>query len=342
MQKRRLGRTDLHVSAICLGTMTWGQQNTEEEGHRQMDVAFDRGNTARAIDRLEAAVATRDPGIEPLASFQLARAKARADDGDGARAGFNRVVEGWSGTAWADQAARALTALDEKSKRPVWASAELGFEADDNALIRGRGVGRPNEVSGQSDVRGYWFVDTGALWLKSGSWSSGTALRYGGSENRRIERFNTHAPGATLWLDRALAWQGSALRLQYDVDAAWIGADTRGDDPFLVSHLWSTSLFKPWSSGGATTSLTASLGLDDYGYRRRGLAVADVGQPGCQPCSPAGVDEVGATNRDGFGPILSDNVIEEPAVIHHRLTKILGRSESSRVTQRVRPLYEAA
>ncbi|MFO0688457.1 MAG: tetratricopeptide repeat protein [Myxococcota bacterium] len=268
-------------------------------------VAFDRGNTARAIDRLEAAVATRDPGIEPLASFQLARAKARADDGDGARAGFNRVVEGWSGTAWADQAARALTALDEKSKRPVWASAELGFEADDNALIRGRGVGRPNEVSGQSDVRGYWFVDTGALWLKSGSWSSGTALRYGGSENRRIERFNTHAPGATLWLDRALAWQGSALRLQYDVDAAWIGADTRGDDPFLVSHLWSTSLFKPWSSGGATTSLTASLGLDDYGYRRRGLAVADVGQPGCQPCSPAGVDEVGATNRDGFGPIVS-------------------------------------
>ena len=43
MQKRRLGRTDLHVSAICLGTMTWGQQNTEAEGHEQMDLAFDRG-----------------------------------------------------------------------------------------------------------------------------------------------------------------------------------------------------------------------------------------------------------------------------------------------------------
>ena len=43
MQKRRLGRTDLHVSAICLGTMTWGQQNTEADGHAQMDLAFDRG-----------------------------------------------------------------------------------------------------------------------------------------------------------------------------------------------------------------------------------------------------------------------------------------------------------
>src|SRR5215470_3777499 len=43
MEKRRLGRTDLHVSAICLGTMTWGQQNTEEDGHQQMDLAFDRG-----------------------------------------------------------------------------------------------------------------------------------------------------------------------------------------------------------------------------------------------------------------------------------------------------------
>lgn len=43
MQKRRLGRTDLLVSKICLGTMTFGQQNTEAEGHAQMDMAVDRG-----------------------------------------------------------------------------------------------------------------------------------------------------------------------------------------------------------------------------------------------------------------------------------------------------------
>ena len=40
MEMRRLGRTDLSVSRICLGTMTWGQQNTEAEGFEQMDAAF--------------------------------------------------------------------------------------------------------------------------------------------------------------------------------------------------------------------------------------------------------------------------------------------------------------
>ncbi|TWB20523.1 aldo/keto reductase [Nitrospirillum bahiense] len=45
MEHRRLGRTDITVSAICLGTMTWGRQNTEAEGHAQMDYAFDRGVT---------------------------------------------------------------------------------------------------------------------------------------------------------------------------------------------------------------------------------------------------------------------------------------------------------
>ncbi len=43
MQYRQLGRTDLRVSLICLGSMTWGQQNTEAEGHAQMDLALDRG-----------------------------------------------------------------------------------------------------------------------------------------------------------------------------------------------------------------------------------------------------------------------------------------------------------
>ena len=43
MQYRRLGSTETQVSQICLGSMTWGTQNTEDEGHAQIDCALDHG-----------------------------------------------------------------------------------------------------------------------------------------------------------------------------------------------------------------------------------------------------------------------------------------------------------
>ena len=43
MEYRPLGRSDLDVSTICLGTMTWGQQNTEQEAHQQLDYALEKG-----------------------------------------------------------------------------------------------------------------------------------------------------------------------------------------------------------------------------------------------------------------------------------------------------------
>jgi len=43
MQKRPLGRTGIEVSALCLGSMTWGAQNTPQEGHAQIDRALERG-----------------------------------------------------------------------------------------------------------------------------------------------------------------------------------------------------------------------------------------------------------------------------------------------------------
>ena len=39
MDYRQLGRTDLNVSAICLGTMTWGEQNSEAEAFAQIERA---------------------------------------------------------------------------------------------------------------------------------------------------------------------------------------------------------------------------------------------------------------------------------------------------------------
>ncbi len=40
-----LGRSDIKVTDICLGTMTWGSQNTEAEGHAQIAMARDAGIT---------------------------------------------------------------------------------------------------------------------------------------------------------------------------------------------------------------------------------------------------------------------------------------------------------
>lgn len=43
MHKKPLGHTDILVSTICLGTMTWGEQNTEAEAHGQLDLAMELG-----------------------------------------------------------------------------------------------------------------------------------------------------------------------------------------------------------------------------------------------------------------------------------------------------------
>ncbi|WP_374395014.1 aldo/keto reductase [Tabrizicola sp.] len=45
MKTLPLGKTGLTVSELCLGTMTWGTQNTEHEGHAQADMALEHGVT---------------------------------------------------------------------------------------------------------------------------------------------------------------------------------------------------------------------------------------------------------------------------------------------------------
>lgn len=50
MKTRKLGRTDIDVSEICLGTMTWGEQNSERQAFEQLDLA-----TAEGVNFIDAA-----------------------------------------------------------------------------------------------------------------------------------------------------------------------------------------------------------------------------------------------------------------------------------------------
>ena len=43
MNYKKLGNTDIDVSTICLGTMTWGEQNSQQEGFHQMNYALENG-----------------------------------------------------------------------------------------------------------------------------------------------------------------------------------------------------------------------------------------------------------------------------------------------------------
>lgn len=59
MKYTTLPNTGIKVSKICLGSMTWGQQNTEEEGHEQIEYALDQG--VNFIDTAEMYAVPADP-----------------------------------------------------------------------------------------------------------------------------------------------------------------------------------------------------------------------------------------------------------------------------------------
>ncbi len=269
-------------------------------------IAFEREDWELAAARLEAASESGDPSPEPMASFYRGRALAALDRVEDADASFERVEIGFAGTAWAEQAERARRELREAREVQLWASAEVGFEYDDNVLLRGRDVQQPTEISGKDDERGVWFLEGGAEKDFGNGFRGGGQARYGGSAHEELQDFDTHAPGATLWLDRALGRGGTATRLQYDFDAAWID-----EDPYLQSHLVTVSLFQPWGASGVTLG-ELIYGHDDYDFELFDI-VDGPGTPGApcpidpatgnpfEDCGPLGLDEKDATNRTGDG-----------------------------------------
>ncbi len=80
MEYSQLGQTDLQVSRICLGTMTWGEQNSEAEAHEQLDLAVDRG--VNFIDAAETYPVPPRADTQGLTERYLGNWLARRDDRD--------------------------------------------------------------------------------------------------------------------------------------------------------------------------------------------------------------------------------------------------------------------
>ncbi len=80
MEYVNLGRTDLRVSKICLGTMTFGQQNTEVEAHEQLDYALSQG--INFIDPAELYAVPARPETQGLTEKYIGTWLARRSDRD--------------------------------------------------------------------------------------------------------------------------------------------------------------------------------------------------------------------------------------------------------------------
>ncbi len=81
MKYTTLPNTDLKISKLCLGTMTWGQQNTQAEAHEQLDFAIEKG--INFIDCAEMYPVPANPNTqgstETYIGNWLAKKKNRAD-----------------------------------------------------------------------------------------------------------------------------------------------------------------------------------------------------------------------------------------------------------------------
>ncbi len=64
MHYQLITHTDLKVSRICLGTMTWGEQNSAAEAHAQLDYALEQGINFIDTAEIPGAATRPDPGID--------------------------------------------------------------------------------------------------------------------------------------------------------------------------------------------------------------------------------------------------------------------------------------
>ena len=72
MKYKKLGTTDLDVSLICLGTMTWGTQNSERDALNKLSV--DLANSQKDLNNTYAALNSKQSQLDSLLNNDFAKA----------------------------------------------------------------------------------------------------------------------------------------------------------------------------------------------------------------------------------------------------------------------------
>jgi len=220
-------------------------------------IALTRAEPAAAAKSFERARRSAPQSVEPAASYYAGLANAEAGQRAAARAALQRVVVGWPGTTWAEQAQRALDSL--RAGSPFFASLRVGFEHDSNAVLRGEGVELPEEIPSQADQRSVWRGVAGRAWsLASGSQIGGAAA-ISGSAHLDLSRFDAITPSASAWLDRPIG-EHLTLRALAAYSHAWVN-----ERAFLSSPGIALELHRE-GADGASTRAFAELALDDYRF----------------------------------------------------------------------------
>ena len=260
-----------------------------------------RGDDAGAVTALERARALDAKRVDPVASYYLGIALAQERETPRARETLLGVSDTWRGTGWGNEAARMLAQLDHRDARSIFGSIGAGFEYDDNAVLRGRGVPLPSDISDESDWAGVWTAAAGAeLWKRNGV-VLGLMGSYRGTTYVELDDFDSQFPSATLWLDGPLD-ESTRARLRYDFGYAW-----QQGDPFVATNNLTGSVERTWPRFGSTAFFVQGAN-DQYFFRSDDVPAGD-GVPGSacppgtgdEPCGPPGLNERHERDRDGWG-----------------------------------------
>ncbi|MCR9094977.1 MAG: tetratricopeptide repeat protein [bacterium] len=283
---------------------------TSEEAQLQLytGLLFLRdGDNDRAAPALEAASRLEPRLTEPVASYYAGLAWQGSSERERARNAFQRVVDLDGDGPWGKEAAKLLESTE---LFPYYVRGRVGVEYDDNVLLRGSVTETGAailDIAGEKDWRGVWDIDGGVrLWqAEDGQTDAGLTAGYSGNAHVDLDGLDTHFIRTGAYLSRRLGARTVAqARYQFGY------AHVKNENDYLFEHLGQLSLTHTWQKNG-TTFVFADVVSDDLRFRNRevtnsagggagnacGVALA----PGEIGCSPAGVEERNARDRDGIG-----------------------------------------